>query len=129
MSRSDIFCTNSKWSRFARSTQITSSKSSSSQVSGVSRRWARPGEQTSTRRSLPASDQTPTLGSVVSMSIPLSWSRADRSGQTETNPWTRPTTATTERIATTPTRTFSTAVNTTCLVSLRAHTNSAVPTR
>src|SRR4029079_21958 len=40
--------------------------------------------------------------------------------QTLTKPWKNPTTAATDRIATTPTRTFSTAVNTSCRLSLRA---------
>src|SRR4051794_8886090 len=51
--------TKSAWSRWAFSTHITSSKSSSSLLLGVSRRWARPGAQTSTLRSLPTSEWTP----------------------------------------------------------------------
>ena len=51
--------TKSAWSRWAFSTHITSSNSSSSLLLGVSRRCARPGAQTSTLRSLPTSEWTP----------------------------------------------------------------------
>ncbi|MNN52022.1 hypothetical protein D3C81_1666940 [compost metagenome] len=54
--RSCILLAKSKWSRLAWDTQSTSSNSSSSQLFGVRRRWARPGEQTITLCSLPASE-------------------------------------------------------------------------
>ena len=61
MPRSRILVTKSKWSRLAWFTQITSSNSNSSQLLGVRRWWASPGEQTITLRSLPASEWTPSL--------------------------------------------------------------------
>src|SRR5471032_749995 len=57
--RSRILVTKSKWSRLAWATHSTSSNSSSSQLLGVSRWWAKPGEHTMTLRSLPASECTP----------------------------------------------------------------------
>src|SRR5699024_7078011 len=51
--------TKSAWSRWAFSTHMTSSKSRSSLLLGVSRRCARPGRATSTLRSLPTSEWTP----------------------------------------------------------------------
>jgi len=59
ISRSRILVTKSKWSRLAWATHNTSSNSSSSQLFGVSRWWAKPGEHTMTLRSLPASECTP----------------------------------------------------------------------
>ncbi|MCY1534318.1 hypothetical protein D9M68_696860 [compost metagenome] len=56
MPRSRILVTKSKWSRLAWFTQITSSNSSSSQLLGVRRMWASPGEQTITLCSFPASE-------------------------------------------------------------------------
>ncbi len=79
-------------------------------MSGVSRRWASPGEQTITRRSRPTSDHTPTrdwpsfLVVVYSLIV---------MPQTDTKPWMKPMTAATDNAMTTPTRTFSIAVNTT----------------
>jgi len=55
----------SKWSRVAFSTHSTSSKSSWSQLDGVSREWARPGAQTKTLRSVPTSECTPNPVSVA----------------------------------------------------------------
>jgi hypothetical protein len=49
---------------------MTSSNSSSLLFSGVSRWWASPGAQTSTRRSRPASDHTPSRDFVVFMISP-----------------------------------------------------------
>ena len=74
--------TKSAWSRWAFSTHITSSKSRSSLLLGVSRRCASPGAQTRTLRSRPTSEWTPYVedtGSV--MSLPFCWgSERDASG-------------------------------------------------
>ena len=58
-SRSRILSMKSKWSRRAFCTHSTSSNSRSSQLVGVSRSCARPGEHTNTLRSLPTSEWTP----------------------------------------------------------------------
>src|SRR5690606_13991861 len=52
----------SRWSRWADSTHMTSSNSRSSELVGVRRSWARPGEHTSTLRSRPTSEWTPWAG-------------------------------------------------------------------
>ena len=57
--RSRITSANMSCSAFARATQITSSNSSSPAFDGVSRVCSRPGRCTSTRRSLPTSEWTP----------------------------------------------------------------------
>ena len=61
-----ILLTKSAWSRCAFSTHITSSKSSSWLLLGVSRLWARPGEQTSTLRRRPTSECTPYVEETLS---------------------------------------------------------------
>src|SRR6218665_2675055 len=71
--RSRILVTKSKWSRLAWLTQITSSNSSSSQLLGVRRWCARPGEQTITLCSLPASEWTPSF--TLDMAVLLSQSK------------------------------------------------------
>src|SRR6266568_7826091 len=57
--RSRILLMNSRWSRRAFCTHITSSKSSELQLVGVNRSCARPGAQTSTLRNSPTSECTP----------------------------------------------------------------------
>ena len=98
MSRSSILATKSKWSRRACCSQMhVVEQQTRWQLSGVSRWWASPGAQTITRRSLPASDQTPRRDSVAFTGRPgFRWPSARR--------------ATTDVIATTATTTNSALV-------------------
>src|SRR4051794_27998120 len=74
--------TKSAWSRWAFSTHMTSSKSSSSLLLGVSLRCASPGAQTSTLRSRPTSEWTPYVEEMLSVidGAFLSWSEGDAAG-------------------------------------------------
>ena len=64
ISRSIMALVKASWSLRACATQMTSSKSSSWQLAGVSRRCARPGRHTSTFRRRPTSENSPPVMSV-----------------------------------------------------------------